>query len=190
MKCGKPIRKLEEEFCFDCKKQQHFFEEGKSLWLHKEPVSGAIYAFKYHSLKCYGIVFGTEMAEQFADFLEEKQVEMLIPIPLHQKRKRERGYNQTEILAKVISDRTKIPVETNVLKRKKRTNPQKQLSDVERRKNIENAFLVQGEIRAKAVALIDDIYTTGSTLDEAAKTLKNAGVSKVYFLTISIGQGF
>ena len=77
-----------------------------------------------------------------------------------------------------------------MLIRCKKTTPQKQLDDKLRRKNIEHAFRVNGIVPAEKVVLIDDIYTTGSTVDEAAKTLRRAGVQEVGFLTISIGQGY
>lgn len=190
LKCGKPILKMEQEYCYDCSKKEHFFEQGRSLWIHREPVNRAVYAFKYHSLMCYGIVFGREMGKQMAEYLLENEVELLIPIPLHRRKQRERGYNQSAVLAKEISEHTGIPAEERLLIRRKYTKPQKQLNDVERIKNIKGAFALAGEIKAENVALIDDIYTTGSTIDEAAEVLRNSGVSKVYFLTISIGQGF
>ena len=189
MKCGKPIQKEEEEYCFDCKKRKHEFEDGVSLWVHRPPVSDALYRFKYNGLRCYGKVFAREAADSFYDYLERREVEAFVPIPLSKKRYRNRGYNQAEILAVELSDLTGIPVK-NLLKRVKETNPQKQLNDKARKRNIQNAFAVNGPVFEKSVVLVDDIFTTGSTLDEAAKILKREGVSKVYFLTISIGQGF
>lgn len=189
-KCGKPIRKNEEEFCYDCERKQHSFEEGRSLWVHKPPVSEAVYAFKYQNRRVYGTVFGTELATQYEDFLKRRKVELIIPIPLHKSRKRWRGYNQAEILAAKLAEKTGISLDTKVLRRIRRTNPQKQLDDRQRKKNIKGAFAVSRHLNVENVVLIDDIYTTGSTLDEAAKVLKEGGVEKVYFLTISIGQGF
>lgn len=189
MKCGKPLLKAEEEYCFDCKKYNHEFEDGISLWIHKPPVSDALYRFKYNGLKCYGEVFAKEAVKNFYDYMDKRNIDAFVPIPLSTKRYRIRGYNQAEILAEELSKLTEIPVK-NVLKRVRETNPQKQLNDLERKKNIKDAFAVKEVDALKSVMLIDDIYTTGSTLDEAAKTLKNEGVSKVHFLTISIGQGF
>lgn len=189
MKCGKPLSDESEEYCYDCKKGNHYFETGRSLWVHKMPVSKAIYGFKYHDLRCYGKIFGTEMVKELGAFLRDTKAQVIVPIPLHRRRYLDRGYNQAMVLAKVIGRRTGIPVE-EILIRKKHTNPQKVLNDVERRKNIKGAFAVKTPISYENVLLIDDIYTTGSTLDEAAKVLKNAGVQRVYFLTISIGQGF
>lgn len=189
MKCGKPIQSETEEFCYDCRKRAHIFDGGQSIWVHKAPVNQAVYAFKYHDRKCYGKVFALEMVREMGAYIDFISPEALVPIPLYKLRYRERGYNQAELLAREIGKLKKLPV-ADILQRKKATNPQKQLSDTQRKKNIEGAFTLNREIEYKTVVLIDDIYTTGSTLDEAAKVLKNAGVSRVYFLTISIGQGF
>ena len=84
-----------------------------------------------------------------------------------------------------------IPVELKLLARTRKTSPQKELNDVQRRANLKNAFQVrQNDVRLKKAVLIDDIYTTGSTIDAAASALLEHGVEKVYFLTICIGRGF
>lgn len=189
MRCGKAIEDERKEYCYDCSRKEHHFDEGRGIWIHHGVISKAIYEFKYHNMKCYGAVFGAEMARQFKEYLQERNVELLIPVPLHPKRRRERGYNQAEILAKEISRYTGIPYDANVLKRRKSTNPQKKLDNKARKRNLNGAFVLSKEIPMKNVAIIDDIFTTGSTIDEAASVLKAAGASKVYFLTISIGQG-
>lgn len=189
-KCGKPLDIEEQEYCYDCQRKKHVFCEGRALWLHKGSVSEAVYALKYKNKRIYGEIFGTEMGKQFSRYLAEHQVGLIIPIPLHKKRERYRGYNQAEILADQISEISGIPVDSEVLVRVKETTAQKELDDRQRRRNIKNAFSVKKEIYAGNVALVDDIYTTGSTLDEAADVLLASGVAKVYFMVISIGQGF
>lgn len=189
MCCGKPVINAEQEYCFDCSKRKHAFEEGRSLWIHKEPAEQAIYAFKYHNRRIYGKAFGAELADQYGDYLKKKGITMIVPIPLHRKRKKRRGYNQAEILAKVLGESTGIMVDAGVLERVKATKPQKQLDNKGRRRNIKGAFRVTKSVKGEKIMLIDDIYTTGSTLDEAAGVLKRSGAEKVYFLTLSIGQG-
>ena len=188
-KCGKPISKAEEEFCYDCTRKQRLFEEGRSLWLHKEPVKQAVYALKYKNRRIYAEAFGAELAEHYGRYLRRKRVDRIVPIPLHKKRRRERGFNQAELLADELGKRTGIPVDAAALRRVKETRPQKKLDDKGRSRNMRGAFEASGEITGKTIVLIDDIYTTGSTLSEAAGTLYRAGAEKVYFLTISIGQG-
>ena len=114
-----------------------------------------------------------------------------MPVPLHFRRKRKRGYNQARILAELIGTGTGIAVDSRHLIRRKYTNPQKILGHRQRKKNLKNAFAVKKDfVPVKTVLLIDDIYTTGSTIDAAAYVLKQRGVVNVYFLTISIGQGY
>ena len=190
MKCGKPIRKDTEEYCYDCRKGGQNFECGKNLWVHQKAVSEAIYALKYKNRRIYGEIFAKELTKNYGDFLKKQNVTLIIPIPLHKSRQRKRGYNQAEIIAKYLGEYTNIAVDGRSLVRVKKTKPQKQCNDKERKKNIRNAFAVTHVIDAENVVLIDDIYTTGSTINEAAKALKASGVGKVFFLTVSIGQGY
>lgn len=190
VQCGKPIRRAENEFCADCVSARHKFEEGRSLWVHREPVSGAIYALKYKNLRINGEIFGRELARCYGGYLKKYKVELLIPVPLHWKRRLGRGYNQAAVIAEALSEYTGIPSDSRILRRVKNTEAQKNLDNKQRRRNIRGAFRAEKRIAARRVAVIDDIYTTGSTLDEAARVLRQAGAEKVYFLTISIGQGF
>ncbi len=130
------------------------------------------------------------MADQYGYYLREKKVELIVPVPLHRKKMRIRGYNQAALVAEVLGEITGISVDEDILVRVKNTKPLKQLNDKERRRSIRGAFSVRKSVWAKTIVLIDDIYTTGSTLDEAARVLLKAGAEKVYFLTISIGQGY
>ena len=118
------------------------------------------------------------------------KAEALIPIPLHPSRKRKRGFNQAELLAKAIAKRSGIPVDAKLLLRTKKTDAQKDLNDQERLANLRDAFSVQkNEIPYHNLILVDDIYTTGSTMDAAAKLLKEHGAQNVYFLCICVGMG-
>ncbi len=191
MKCGKPIQYKEQEYCFDCGRKDHKYDRGYSVWLHKKPASRAIYRFKYGNQRRYGYYFAGEMARIYRKYLEEKKIDVIIPIPLHRKRRRKRGYNQAEILAEELEKQIQVPVEKNWLCRKVYTNPQKELGRKERGKNLDHVFRLSRDFRRVGrVLLVDDIYTTGSTVDSAAEILKEQGVSQVYFLTITIGQGY
>lgn len=191
MKCGKPVRRHEQEYCRDCEGKKHHFDSGRALWLHKPPVSQSIYQFKYHNQREFGKYYAREMVRQYSGLIREWNPDFIIPIPLHKRRRRKRGFNQSQIMADEIGKLMDIPVDATVLKRVRYTNPQKILDPLSRQKNLHNAFKVEGNVNyMHTVIIIDDIYTTGNTLDEAAKTLKNAGVQNVFFLTVSIGQGY
>lgn len=190
MRCGKPLRKENSEYCTDCQKRDSNIVQGRSLWLHQDPVPGAVYRFKYHNRRCYGRVFAEEMAVHYGKWIASKDIGVIIPVPLHPSKKRKRGFNQAEILAGILAEETGIPIQTDVLFRIKKTSPQKMLDPGERRANLKGAFAVSKKWKAcKNVLLIDDIYTTGSTIERCAGMLKKAGAENVWFLTISIGQG-
>lgn len=190
-KCGKPIRYQEEEYCYDCSHKNFRYEQGRSLWLHREPVKQSVYDFKYKNRRIYGEVYAGEMVKEFGRLINLWGIDLIVPVPLHKKKLRKRGFNQAEILAKEIGRLTGIPVDTKLIIRKKYTAPQKQFGRTERIKNLTDVFAPAGRrLSAKNVLIIDDIYTTGSTIDSAAKILLRLGAEKTYFLTISIGQGF
>ena len=190
MRCGKPLRDEIREYCRDCEARSSFFDRGYGMWLHREPVSGAVYRFKYKNKRNWGRIFAVELAEHYEGQIRAWGIEEIIPIPLHSSRKRKRGFNQSEVVAGILSELTGIPCRTDVLFRIRKTVPQKQLDRRGRKDNLLGAFGVSREWNAcENVLLIDDIYTTGTTVGRAAKMLKKAGAQNVYFLTISIGQG-
>ena len=187
-KCGKPVRYEEQEYCYDCQKNVHTYEQGRSIWMHKMPVSLSIYQF---NRRIYGEFYAKEMFRIYGRLIREWGVEVIIPIPLHRKKKRLRGYNQAEIIARNLGEIMDIPVDCKSVIRNRYTRPQKELNDKERKKNLKQAFSITSQwANYKNVLVIDDIYTTGSTIDTVTKELKSRGARKVYFLTISIGQGY
>lgn len=189
--CGKPIRYAEEEYCYDCQKQTPVYEQGRSVWIHKAPVNWSIYQFKYKNRRIYGEFYANEMARLYGTLVRAWGVEVIVPVPLHRKKKRLRGYNQAEIIARHLGTKLAIPVASDIVVRTRYTEPQKKLNDKERKKNLQHAFQVTEKLKNyKNILLIDDIYTTGSTMNEIARELKQAGVRKVWFFTISIGQGY
>lgn len=188
-KCGKPILVKEKEYCYDCTKTEHFFEEGRSIWIHKPPITTAIYALKYKNKRIYAKTFGSMLYIRYGTYLIKHKIDLIIPIPLHEKRRKRRGFNQAELIAIQLGKYTRIPVDLTSLTRVHETIAQKNLNDRKRKQNIKGAFAAKRAVKGKRIVLIDDIYTTGATIDEAARKLRRAGAEKVLFLTISIGQG-
>ena len=190
MRCGKPVSSEEQEYCRDCQKRNYAFEQGRSLWRHVPPVSKAVYQFKFQNKRYYAEIFAGEMADEYGKWVRERGVEEILPVPLHSSRRRKRGYNQAELLAKELSEKLQIPMRKDVVFRVRRTKPQKQLDERGRERNLQGAFGISRHWKPPAnVLVVDDIYTTGSTINQISKLLIRAGVEKVYFLTISIGQG-
>ena len=191
MKCGQPLAGNEEEYCADCGHTHHYYDRGYGLWLHRKPVSNSIYRFKFHNQRAFGAYYARELAGRFEEELHRWGPDFLVPIPLHPRKERQRGYNQALILVRELGRLTGIPVRDKLLRRVRYTTPQKKLGHRDRRQNLLGAFRVSEPLEKGAViVLVDDIYTTGNTISAAAKALKEAGAEKVFFLTISIGQGY
>lgn len=119
------------------------------------------------------------------DFL--KGYDIIIPVPIHKKRKSLRGYNQSELIAKKLSDRFKMPMYIDVLKKQINTIPQSSLGKKARKSNAQNVYKVDNmqKIKNKNVVIVDDIYTTGATANECIKVLKDAGAYRVGIITIA-----
>lgn len=184
------MRSDEQEYCVDCRRHALAFEQGRSLWVHTGDVPQAVYRFKFHNKRYYANVFAWEMAERYGEWIHKNHIEAIVPVPLHSSKERSRGFNQAELLAKELGKLTGLLAETDAVVRIRKTRPQKKLSHKERRANLKGAFGVRKDWKpAKTVLIVDDIYTTGNTIHRIAKVLKRAGVQKVFFLTISIGQG-
>lgn len=177
--------------CFDCKHHKRFFETGRSIWVHQGNVKWSIYQFKYHNRRIHAEFYADEIWRLYGTEVKNWNIDVIMPVPLHKKRRRKRGYNQAQVLAEKLGRKLGIPVDTNTVIRVKNTRPQKTLGHQSRKENLKHAFEVR-EIKAdvKHVLIVDDIYTTGNTVNSMAKILKEKGVHKVFFLTISIGQGF
>lgn len=190
-KCGKMLAEETEEYCLDCGKKKHEFVQGKAVFDYKGPIRTSLYRFKYSNRREYAAFYAEEAIRQYESWILNKKIQVIIPIPLHSKRQKKRGYNQAELFAKILGAHMGIPVRTDILIRAKNTVPQKELSETERKNNLKNAFKIAGSIvQLKYILLVDDIYTTGSTMDTAALALKKAGGEYIYFICISIGRGF
>lgn len=190
-KCGKQLEGEEREFCRDCTVKKHNFDRGVAAFAYSDAMKKSMYAFKYNNRREYAGFYAQALLEQYEGIVRGWQAQALIPVPLHKARYRSRGYNQAEVLAKEIGRRTGIRMDAGTLVRVKKTKPQKELNDRERNNNIENAFQIdKNGVRYKCVVLVDDIYTTGATIDECALTLKAGGADRVYFMTVCVGNGF
>ena len=147
--------------------------------------------FQFYGRREYGEFYGKLLIHFAALYIKRWQPEVILPVPIHRKRRNTRGYNQTEVIGNVLSKGLSVPIRTDLIKRIKNTKAQKELNIEERQKNVRNAFAASKEVaNYKSVLVVDDIYTTGSTIDEMAKELKKNGVEKVFFVTVCTGRGF
>lgn len=190
LRCGKPIETRRAEYCYDCTKKRHEFDQGKSVFLYTDGIKQSMYRFKYQNKREYADYYAREAVQQYGRWLAERAPEVIIPVPMYRAKKKLRGYNQAEAFAEALGRETGLPVEKNLIERTRNTIPQKKLNDIDRKKNLKGAFQVkQNIVEYKKVLLVDDIYTTGSTMDAVAKELRAAGIENIYFMCVSIGQG-
>lgn len=187
LKCGKPLADGRQEFCADCAKKTRNFAQGRALWIYEKEARESIYRFKYQNKREYGTAYAEEIAKRDGAWIKGKGIQAIVPVPLHKKRQKKRGYNQAEILAKELGVLLDIPARTDILKRVRDTKPQKMLNNAQRKRNLQDAFLARKGAPPECVLLVDDIYTTGSTLNAAAGALLEAGAKKVYAYCVGIG---
>lgn len=187
--CGKKIMDAEKEYCHDCTRSNHKFKSGRVLYRYESAASG-IYRFKYGNRREYADFYGEEIARYLGGYIRGINPDGLVPVPLHPGRQRVRGYNQAELLAHAVSRYTGIPVYDRLIRRIRNTVPLKQLNPVERQNNLKKAFnIIRNDVKLNTIILIDDIYTTGSTMDEMSDILLESGIERVYFITLAGGAG-
>lgn len=190
-KCGKPLSDERQERCHDCTRHLRAFAQGKALWIYQGAVKESIYRFKYHGREEYARCYGREMARVYGDWIGRCGIDALVPIPLSKRRLRRRGFNQAELVAREVGRCTGIPVCGRLLRRVRDTRAQKELNEEERKNNLKKAFkTMENKVQLNHILLIDDIYTTGSTMHEAAEELKRGGAGEVFCLSVSIGTGY
>lgn len=187
-KCGKSLKE-DGTLCKDCREHKHAYEKGVCLFQYAGGIKESMYRFKYKNAREYGAYYGWETAKRYGKLFEQWGIDYIMAVPVSKKKEIKRGYNQAYVYAKEISRYTKIPMDKKCLVRVEDTKPQKEFVGIARKKNVENAFAIYEE-KAKEynkVLLVDDIYTTGSTIDACTRVLKAAGVKEVYFVCISAG---
>lgn len=189
MKCGKPVDD-EEEYCSDCLKKHHDYDEGRAVLIYDEVASSSIYRFKYNGKREYALFYARIMHERLGRKIKSWNVDAIIPVPIHPSKLKKRGYNQAQLIAGNLSKRLGIRMNCDIITRKRATGVQKNLSAKGRQNNLKKAFNVsQNVVKLDSVLIVDDIYTTGATVDAMARCLKGAGVKNVYFAALCIGRG-
>lgn len=188
-RCGTPFPAAEGEdhLCGDCFVTERPYAIARSVGRYEETLLTAIHRFKYRGKTGIGDPLGKIMAD-FADKTWDMKVfERILPVPLHRKRLRERGFNQAVILARGLSKRFNIPLDFTVLRRNLFTPPQVGLDRKQRSANVQGAFSVKHPERivGRRLLLVDDVYTTGSTLTECARVLIRAKAEAVAVLTMA-----
>ena len=169
--------------CGSCLNSQPYFDATKAVFLYAYPVDAMMLRYKYGNMLNLGDTFGEFLAEKIVLENHFKNIDLIIPMPMHPQRLKERGFNQALEIAKVLTKNCKEKLDYNRVERQTLTPPQASLALKERVKNIKGAFKVNAnkldKLQGKRIAIIDDVMKTGASLNELAKTLKKAGASHV-----------
>ena len=177
-RCGLPLATENETECGACVTAPPAFTQTVVPFRYDEPVKHLIHALKFNQKLYVARVLGELMAEHCAQ--QGARPDVIIPVPLHTGRLRERGFNQALELARPIAARLNIPINVHTCVRTRRTAAQSDLPADQRAKNIKGAFELKEQLQVRRVAIIDDVMTTGATVDELARTLIAHGVEDVH----------
>ena len=188
MKCGKQMMDDEAEYCAGCRDKRQYFRKGFSVFLYNDAMRKSIYRFKYANRREYSRFYAEAVCRHLGKEIREFCADAIIPVPLHPKRFRKRGYNQAGLIAGEIGRRMGIPVREEILIRERNTKALKLMTLTERENNLKKAFkMVKNDVKLNTVIIVDDILTTGSTINEVSRVLRENGIKNVYFVALASG---
>lgn len=183
--CGLSLPKS-QPFCGDCLKQFHLFTQLHALADYQKPYPTLIKKFKYKKQLIYGELLAFLLIKSIIrniSFQQIAQIDYLLPAPLHKQKHQQRGFNQAQLLAQQISRQLHLPVLLDTVKRHKQTLAQEGLSLQKREANLKNAFTIHPEQKTKLsgsyIVIIDDVVTTGATVNNLCQVLLQAGVGRI-----------
>lgn len=187
--CGMPFSAPigSDHLCENCLSKRPWYDLVRAPYSYSGPLMDAIKRFKYNSETHLSSSLGRLLSSFALAFIVNPKDFLIVPVPLHRRRLKERGFNQSLLLGKVLSSDLGIELDYLSLIRKRYTRSQTGLRKEERRKNVAKAFSITSPeiFKGKKILLVDDVFTTGHTLNECARTLKNSGVLKVICLTLA-----
>lgn len=186
LRCGRPISG--GAVCFDCRRPPSPLDDVAATAVFGDPLRPAIHALKYENVRDLARPLGARMAAFWPAAWrpgEPGAPDLIIPVPLHGSRVRERGYNQSALLTRVLGPAAGIPIHEKTLTRRRATRPQVGLDAAGRRENVAGAFAVRSNVEGRRIVLVDDVCTTGATLEACAAALKAAGAVVVWGYTLS-----
>lgn len=191
MKCGKHLANPEQEYCMDCMKLPKSYIKGYPVFQYIDPMRESMLRFKYKNRREYANYYAQELYQQYKEAWQSLQFDAIIPVPVHAHKRRKRGYNQAELIARELSKLLRQPVISDLLVRVVDTSPQKELNDKQRINNLKKAFKIkQNRVQLKKVLLVDDIYTSGATIEACTQVLMIAGITDIYYASVCIGSGY
>lgn len=171
----------------DCQENEHYFDQGFTCLQYGTREKEILHRFKFNGAAYMGPKLGKLMLDRIQP--EKLRVDLVTSVPMHKKKQAKRGYNPAELMAKEVAKGLCVPYNGQVLKRNSYQAPMNKLDRNQRKLNLIKAYSIGNEqsVHNKSILLIDDVYTTGSTVDECCKVLKEAGASQIFVLTLAAG---
>jgi len=187
--CGLPFPTSTgpDHLCENCLRKQPWYDFLRSPYLYSGPLMECIQRFKYNMETHLKSSLGHLLSSFAKEWIPNRKDFVIVPVPLHRRRLRERGFNQSLLLARILASNLGNQLDYLSLIRNRYTQAQTGLKKKERRKNVKNAFSIihPDAIKDKKILLVDDVFTTGHTLNECARTLKKSGATTVICLTMA-----
>lgn len=192
-RCGKPLDSSQALFCVDCEEADFSYDRAWALWSYDAQMRRSIQQFKYQGRQEYADYYASQLLDAYGGLIRQLDPDVILPVPIHPSRRRTRGYNQAELLAVGLAQALDVPVLTDYLIRSRATTALKDLGRHARRQSLRSAFAINRrsigwKYQLQRVLLVDDIYTTGATVDACARVLKEAGSREVYVLCLCVGS--
>lgn len=186
--CSMPFHgKSDDHPCGSCIKNPPAFDAARAAYIYEGAVRELVHRFKYDYRTHLRRPLAIMTAEALSGFIRENRPDLIVPVPLHVRRLRSRGFNQAVLLGELLSKEWGIPMDRRTMSRIRWTEPQITLDVDQRKENVKGAFSVSDPavVRGRSVLLLDDVYTTGSTAGECARVLKRNGAERVLVATVA-----
>jgi len=173
--------------CGSCSKESPAFDAARAAFVYDGPGRELIHNFKYEFKTHLRRPLALYVVEVLSEFVSTHRPDVIIPVPLHSRRLRTRGFNQAVLIGEVLASEWGISMERSSMLRTRWTEPQINLAASQRRDNVKGAFAIKkpGSVKGKRILLLDDVYTTGSTVEECSKVLKKGGADEIIVITVA-----
>lgn len=189
--CGRPFESAPNDHpCGECITDEPYFDMHRTAGYYEGTLRDAILKFKFNGRTSLAKSFADMAMDTFESEFSQFEIDSIAPVPLHPKRLRWRGFNQSLLIARRIGKQNNIFIDYESLRRIRQTTPQARLTTAQRLENVKGAFAVSRPqfVEGRNILLVDDVSTTGATLHECSKTLMKSGAAKVYCLTVARGR--
>lgn len=187
-KCGKRLSNADQEFCGDCRNEKHYFNKARSVFVYNDAMRNSILRYKNNGRREYADFYSDAICGSLGREIRSFHPDAVLAVPLSKRTYEKRGFNQAELICEKLEKRLGVKFYKDYLARERDSAQQKALSRAERRKNLKKAFTIRkNDVKLKRVVLLDDVYTTGSTVDEISILLRRSGVRSIMVVCLSSG---